>query len=102
MFVIKQFIKYNLKWFFLPLISVIMLFLPSIFSLIGLSTIGPIAGGLFSQLQGASIVSGSLMAIMQSFVMSGWAIFMQMSAIYYWIIILIYTFAKKILNKNIF
>lgn len=51
--------------------GIAMIFLPSAFSLIGLSSIGPTAGGLFSTMQGAGIVSGSVMAILQSFVMSG-------------------------------
>ena len=47
MFIIRKIIKYNLKWGFIPIVSSVMLFLPYIFGLIGLSSIGPIAGGLF-------------------------------------------------------
>jgi len=51
--------------------------LPYIFGLLGLSTVGPIAGGLFSTMQGSGIVAGSVMALAQSFVMCGWAITIQ-------------------------
>ena len=51
--------------------------LPYIFGFLGLSTIGPIAGGLFSTMQGSGIVAGSIMALTQSFVMSGYAITIQ-------------------------
>ena len=52
-------IRTALKWIFIPVVSSIMVFLPYIFGLIGLSSIGPIAGGLFATIQGAGIVSGS-------------------------------------------
>ena len=71
----------------LAIISGIMLFLPYILSLIGLSSIGPIAGGLFSSFQGAGIVSGSVMAMTQSFAMSGWVIVIQISTIIFWSIV---------------
>lgn len=51
--------------------------LPYIFGLLGLSTMGPIAGGFFSTMQGSGIVAGSVMALTQSFVMSGYAITIQ-------------------------
>ena len=73
---------FNLKWVlmgFLTIVSGGMLFLPYILSFIGLSSIGPIAGGLFSSFQGAGIVSGSVMAMIQSFAMSGWTIVLQIS-----------------------
>ena len=79
-----------LKWIvmgLLAIISGIMLFLPYILSLIGLSSIGPIAGGLFSSFQGAGIVSGSVMAMTQSFAMSGWVIVIQISTIIFWSIV---------------
>ena len=53
------------------LISSIGIFLPYLFGLVGLSTMGPIAGGLFSTLQGSGVVAGSFMAMAQSFIMSG-------------------------------
>lgn len=77
-----------------------MLFLPYIFSLIGLSSIGPIAGGLFSTMQGAGIVSGSLLALLQSFAMSGWIIIIQSISIYYWLIVLSFTFIKNNLRLS--
>jgi len=73
-----------------------MLFLPYIFGLIGLSNIGPIAGGLFATMQGSGIISGSLMAMTQSFAMSGWVVVMQLFAITGWIIFLIFTFINNI------
>ena len=38
---------------------------------IGLSPIGPIAGGAFAAAQGAGVIAGSLMAIAQSAAMTG-------------------------------
>jgi len=55
--------------------------LPYIFGFLGLSTMGPIAGGFFSTMQGSGIVAGSIMALTQSFVMSGYAITIQMCTI---------------------
>lgn len=43
---------------------------PYILGFIGLSSTGPIAGGLFATFQGASILSGSWMALAQSIAMS--------------------------------
>lgn len=66
---------FSLKWVLMGFITIVsdgMLFLPYILSFIGLSSIGPIAGGLFSTFQCAGIVSGSAMAMTQSFAMSGW------------------------------
>lgn len=80
---------------FLTLISGGMLFLPYILSFIGLSSIGPIAGGLFSTFQGAGIVSGSVMAMTQSFAMSGWAIVLQISTIIFWGIVSFFIFIKN-------
>ena len=89
---------FNLKWVlmgFVTLSSGIMLFLPYIFSLIGLSSIGPIAGGLFSTFQGTGIVSGSVMAITQSFAMSGWTIFLQTFTFIFWAVVSIIMFIKN-------
>jgi hypothetical protein len=96
MFIIRKIIEYNLKWVFIPIVSSIMLFLPYIFWLIGLSSIGPIAGGLFATMQGTGIISGSLMAMTQSFAMSGWIVVMQLVAISSWVIVLIFTFINNI------
>jgi len=58
--------------------------LPYIFGLFGLSTLGPIAGGVFSTMQGSGIAAGSFMALAQSFVMSGWALVIQTYTIGFW------------------
>jgi hypothetical protein len=87
----------NLKWAFIPAISISLLFLPSILGLIGLSSVGPISGGLFSTMQGAGIVSGSFMAMIQSFAMSGWVIFIQLFTAVSWIIFSLLAFIKKYL-----
>ncbi len=58
--------------------------LPYIFGFLGLSTMGPIAGGFFSTMQGSGIVAGSIMALTQSFVMCGWAITIQTYTICFW------------------
>lgn len=100
MFIIKKIINFNINWYFIPIISSIMLFLPYIFSLIGLSSIGPIAGSLFSTMQGAGIVSGSLLALLQSFAMSGWIIIIQSISIYYWLIVLLFSFIKNNLRLS--
>jgi len=92
MFIIRKIIK----WGFISVISSIMLFLPFIFGLIGLSSIGPIAGGLFATMQGTGIISGSLMAMTQSFAMSGWVLVMRLVAISCWVIVLLFTFIKNI------
>lgn len=84
----------NLKWVFIPVLSI--LFLPSFFWLIGLSSIGPIAGGLFSTMQGAGIISGSFMAMLQSFAMGGWIILIQCSVVIGWVFFSILAFIKKI------
>lgn len=83
---------------FLTIFSCGMLFLPYILSFIGLSSIGPIAGGLFSTFQGAGIVSGSAMAMTQSFAMSCWAIVLQISTIIFWGIFSIIMFIKNKYN----
>jgi hypothetical protein len=69
-----------------------MIFLPYI-----LSVIGPIASGLFASMQGCGIVSGSIMAMMQSFAMSGWVAVIQITSICFWIMVSIFTFMKKLL-----
>lgn len=97
MFFIRRLINYNVKWIFIPVVSSIMVFLPYIFGLIGLSSIGPIAGGLFATMQGSGIVSGSLMAITQSFAMSGWVIAIQILAISSWVVVLLFTFINNII-----
>lgn len=80
----------------------ILLFLPSILSLIGLSSTGPIAGGLFSSMQGGGIMSGSLMAILQSFAMSGWAVLLQSVTVCFWIIVSVCRFIRGLLvNKKV-
>ena len=89
-----------MNWYFIPIISSIMLFLPYIFSFIGLSSIGPIAGGLFSTMQGTGIVSGSLLALLQSFVISGWIIIIQSLSICCWFIVLSFTFIKNNLRLS--
>ena len=45
--------------------------LPAILCLIGLSPIGPVAGGLFASHMGAAVASGSCMAWLQSLAMGG-------------------------------
>ena len=56
--------------FFTPvLVTGVILGSPSILSLIGLTVVGPVAGGLFATAQGASIASGSWMAAAQTIVM---------------------------------
>ena len=75
-----------------------MVFSPYILGLIGLSSIGPISGGLFATMQGAGIVSGSLMAMIQSFAMSGWVVVMQFVGITAWG----YSFYKKIFYEKMF
>jgi len=95
MFIIRRFIKYNLNWGCIPMVSGIMIFLPYIFGLIGLSSIGPIAGGLFSTIQGAGIVSGSFMAMIQSFAMSGWVVVIQLFGLCGLSVISIFTLIKK-------
>jgi hypothetical protein len=87
----------KLKWVFIPIVSIILLFLPYILGLIGLSSVGPIAGGFFSTMQGAGIVSGSFMAMIQSFAMSGWVILIQLVTAVSWIIISLFAFIKKYL-----
>jgi hypothetical protein len=77
-----------------------MAFLPSILGLIGLSSIGPISGGLFSTMQGAGIVSGSFMAMLQSFAMSGWVLLIQSFAVISWVVISIFAFIKNIMNTK--
>ena len=68
------------------LISSIGIFLPYFFGLVGLSTMGPIAGGLFSTLQGSGLVAGSVMAMAQSFIMSGWVVFIHTWSLVTWIV----------------
>ena len=56
--------------FFTPiLVSGVILGSPAILSLIGLTAIGPVAGGLFATVQGAAIASGSWMAAAQTIAM---------------------------------
>jgi hypothetical protein len=75
-----------------------MVFSPYILGLIGLSSIGPISGSLFATMQGAGIVSGSLMAMIQSFAMSGWVVVMQFVGISAWG----YSFYKKLFYDKMF
>ena len=96
-----MFIKFNLHYIFIPIVSGIMIFLPYILSVIGLSSIGPIAGGLFASMQGCGIVSGSIMAMMQSFAMSGWVVVIQITSVCFWIMVSIFTFMKRLFyDKN--
>ena len=76
-------------------ISAVMFCVPYIFNLIGLSTIGPIAGGWFASMMGAGVIAGSIMAAMQSFVMGGWLLLFQPFAIIFWIITSIVVFMAK-------
>jgi hypothetical protein len=71
--IIDKLNKDMLKWFAIS----VGVTLPYIFGFLGLSTMGPIAGGFFSTMQGSGIVAGSIMALTQSFVMCGWAITIQ-------------------------
>jgi len=95
-----EYILKGVKWIVIPIVSSAMIFLPSIFGFIGLSSIGPISGGLFSTMQGAGVVSGSLMAAVQSFAMSGWVVVIQLFAIIGWSIVSILTFIKKYFYNN--
>lgn len=96
-----MFIKLNLNHIFIPIVSGIMIFLPYILSLIGLSSIGPIAGGLFASMQGSGIIRGSIIDMMQSFAMSGWIVVIQITSICFWIMVSIFTFMKKLFyDKN--
>ena len=45
--------------------------LPALFTVVGLTAIGPIAGGLFAANSGAAIAAGSAMAVTQSMAMGG-------------------------------
>jgi len=56
--------------FYPLLITGVSLCFPYILGFIGLSSTGPIAGGLFASFQGASILSGSWMAAAQSIAMT--------------------------------
>lgn len=83
-------------WLILNLmISSIMWCVPYIFNLIGLSTICPVAGSWFASMMGSGIVAGSIMATMQSFVMSGWILIFQPCAIIFWIITSIFMYMIK-------
>lgn len=96
MSIVRRFLNCKLNFIFIPTVSFILLFFPHIFGFIGLSSIGPISGGLFSTMQGSGIVSGSLMAMTQSFVMSGWATTVQLFTMGFWIIVSLFTFVKNI------
>jgi len=64
-------IKMIYNFIFYPLlITGVSLCSPYILGFIGLSSTGPIAGGLFASFQGASILSGSWMAAAQSIAMT--------------------------------
>ena len=95
MFIIRRFIKSNLNFVFITIVSSSMVFSPYIRGLIGLSSIGPISGGLFATMQGAGIVSGSLMAMIQSFAMSGWVVVMQFVGATPWVIVFIKNYFIK-------
>ncbi len=56
--------------FFTPVIIIgVTCSSPMILSIIGLKAAGPVAGGIFASMQGASITSGSWMAAAQSIAM---------------------------------
>ena len=87
-------------WFILTsIISSIMWCVPYIFNLIGLSTIGPIAGSWFASMMGAGVAAGSIMSAMQSFVMSGWVLIFQPCAIIFWMITSIFIYMYNIFKK---
>lgn len=79
----------------------VLLFLPSILALMGLTSIGPVSGGLFASMQGAGIASGSLMAVLQSFAMSGWVVVVQMVSAILCAIIYTFTFIKHLLRGRL-
>lgn len=97
MFIIRRFVKSSFRWVVISTVSGVMLFSPSIFGLFGVSTIGPIAYGL---IQGTGIMSGNLIAMTKSFVMSGWDLTIQSIAIKSWVIGSIFTFVKNRLFYN--
>ena len=101
MFIIRRFIKSNLNFIFITIVSSSMVFSPYILGLIGLSSIGPISGGLFATMQGAGIVSGSLMAMIQSFAMSGWVVVMQFVGATPWVIVFIKNYFMKYWKRKI-
>lgn len=56
--------------FFTPiLVTGVILGSPDILTLIGVTSIGPVAGGLFAAAQGSAIASGSWMAAAQTIAM---------------------------------
>jgi hypothetical protein len=56
--------------FFTPILIMGVIFSsPAILGLIGITAIGPVAGGLFAIAQGPAIVAGSWMAAAQAIVM---------------------------------
>ena len=56
--------------FFTPiLVTGVILGSPAILTLIGVTSIGPVAGGLFAAAQGSAIASGSWMAAAQTIAM---------------------------------
>jgi len=52
------------------LIGGVLLGSPAILGLIGLSSVGPVAGGIFASMQGAGIATGSWMAVAQTIAMT--------------------------------
>ena len=52
------------------LVGGVLLGSPTILGLIGLSAVGPVAGGAFATMQGAGIVAGSWMAVAQAVAMT--------------------------------
>ena len=51
------------------LVTGVILGSPAILSLIGITAVGPVAGGLFASAQGSAIASGSWMAAAQTVAM---------------------------------
>ena len=52
------------------LITGVVLGSPAVLGIIGLSTIGPVAGGMFAASQGAAVASGTWMAAAQAIAMT--------------------------------
>lgn len=110
-FMMTTTIKYSLNFVFKAIYCIlnstivliilsIMALLPWIFSLIGLSSIGPIAGGVFASMQGSGIVAGSSMAILQSIAMNGCLILIHYIGVVGCSILSMFKFCTKIFYKN--
>ena len=93
---VTQLIQSVLKWSFI-IVSTIMAMLPYILWAIGLSSIGPISGGLFATMQGSAIISGSFMAVIQSLAMGSSLIIIQLVGIFNCVIFAFFTVTKNML-----